>query len=176
MKARRCGPLYGRRNYRRFGLFVLHFGRRHKWEGWTVVRLELAEGDYIVKPAEFHQIKELFMRKLSSGQIKKVASMIADLRGFERLPNLRDFLTDPKLELDGVEIEREPGSVYFQARGDVFAVTLKEPSQGLLMRIEVPSIAALLPTIEAALGDSGSMWEADPWARKKPKGKKKGGC
>lgn len=113
------------------------------------------------------------MRKIDSTKIKSGGAALSDLKGLEKLTRLREFLTDTSYELDGKTEEREPGTVYFQCRDGVLLVTLKEPSQALLMRLEASSLAMLWPTIEAALDGGTSLWEGDPWARARRKGKKK---
>lgn len=113
------------------------------------------------------------MKRIQAKQVKAMETHLNDSKGLEKFPQLKGFLSDTHSEGEGGRQERESGTVYFAARGGVLLVTLKEPSQALMLRMEVPSVAMLLPCIEAALGDEGSMWEVDPWARQRRKTKKK---
>lgn len=173
MKARRCGPLRATGRTVVAGQHLVTFRRESKWVAWRVIRVVVSDSRYWHKCTAAPEVEALLVRKIEPSKVKQMSTSLLDLKGLEKFPRLREFLSDPKLELaDGVE-DREPGSVYFQARGGVLAVTLKEPSQSLMLRFEVPSIAMLFPAMEAALDDATSLWEVDPWARKrKPRGKK----
>jgi len=113
------------------------------------------------------------VKKISKLRVKGVSTHLSDFGGLEKLPQLRAFLADTTLEGEHGPEERLPGSIYIQPRGGKLCVTLKEPSQALMLRAEVERFSVLWPQIEAMLGDEGSMWELDPWA-KKPRKQKKG--
>lgn len=173
MKPRRCGKLHGYSSWHPLSHWMVKFHRPNRWSGWAVWSAQAsawgAPGHAdCVKP-----LKEFLMKPIGPSRLKVDVSMLADVKGLEKFPRLAEFFTDPYLELDGSKVAREPGTVYIQPRGGDLQVTLKEPSQSLMMRLTVPSLASMWPTVEAALGDPSSLWEADPWARnRKPKKKK----
>lgn len=173
MKPRRCGKLHGFSRWRWCQAWMVMFHRRSRWTGWRAVDVMASLYASSVQKRLTPAVKELLVKRIDPARVKKEVSMLSDLRGFEKFPRLKEFLTDPGLELDGVTELREPGTIYIVPREGVLAVTLKEPSQSLMLRLECPSLAALWPTIEAALDDTGSLWEVDPWARKRKGGKKK---
>jgi len=96
---------------------------------------------------------------------------LMDHSGLEKYPALAGFLHDAFYEGTNPPEDRLPGSVYLVARDGVLQVTLKEPTQGLLLRVEVDSWKSMLVAVEAALTGPASLWQVDPWARK-PKKKK----
>lgn len=118
-------------------------------------------------------LENLLVKKIDPAKVKTLASHLADLKGLEKFPQLTGFLTDPVLEGATGKEPRDGGSIYLQARGGMLLATLKEPSQQMMMKLEVKNLACLWAELEAALGDAGSMWEVDPWATKRLKGKKK---
>lgn len=97
---------------------------------------------------------------------------LTDLRGLEKLPNLAKFLTHTWYGDPEAGDERIPGTVYLCVKDGSLAVTLKEPSQRLMLRVEVANLADLYAQIDLVLDPSaGSLWETDPWARSLPKKK-----
>lgn len=113
------------------------------------------------------------MKRIELKRVKALKSHLTDQAGLEKFPQLKGFLCDTTSEGEGGKQEREAGTIYIRPGGGQLQVTLKEPTQGLLLRVDVPSLLALMGTLEAALGDEGSMWEVDPWAKKRVPKKKK---
>lgn len=113
------------------------------------------------------------MKKVDHAKVKKVEKHLSSLVGLEKFPQLAHFLSDALYEGGDKPEEREGGSIWLQARGGELQIVLKEPSQGLMMRIAVPSWAALAATLEASLGDAGSMWEVDAYASQRKFKKRK---
>lgn len=105
------------------------------------------------------------MHKIDPKRVKATENHVMDPKGFDKLPHLVSFLSDATYVTDGGTEPREPGTIFIQPRAGVIHCWLKEVSQGLVLHVEVKSISSLLATIEAALGDEGSMWEKDRFAR-----------
>lgn len=110
------------------------------------------------------------MKRISDKRVKGNADYLLNKEGLKDFPQLFHFLSDAQYT-DGKDVsERMPGTWWLSCRNGAIQCVLKEPSQGLILRVEVPSLAALLNTVEAALGSEGSMWEKDQF---EPKMKKK---
>lgn len=174
MLKHRCGRLAGRVSGKRVGQFSLDFFRPHKWRGWRVgvIRKLSADGTKVLAVEDVSWSHEM-ERITAVAQTQKLRHL-EDEDGLEKFPRLSSFLADCWYGDPKTKDEREPGSIYLCPRGGVLAVTLKEPSQRLLMRLEVRSLKVLFQTIEASLDPkSGSLWETDPWSRSKPKKGKK---
>lgn len=173
MKVRRCGPVHGYSRWCWVGqLIQVRFYRRSRFTRWFPTHVRIMSARF-KSPAMQRDLEALLVKKIDATRIKKMGAHLLDLKGLEKLPQLRDFLVDTELVAASGTEERDSGSVYFSARGGQLQVTLKEPSQAMMMRLECPNIASLWTVIEAALGDEGSMWEVDTWARSRGKRKKK---
>lgn len=114
------------------------------------------------------------MKKIGANQVKKNGSHLTDLSGLEKLPALAAFLCDTLLEGNTANDNepREPGGIWIQPRNGVLNVLLKEPTQGMLCRLEVASVKELWATVESALKSEADVWEVDPNARKKKNGRR----
>lgn len=149
--------------------------KRSGWRPWSPFGLEWIAGG--APPVWFvgHAGEGVTVKKVSSEKVQRQAKALTDTAGLDKFPQLAGFLSDTLYEpVDGkVPEDREPGTVWIGARGGVLHVLLKEPSQGLMMRLEVPSLQSLWKLVESALGSEGSMWESDPYARARKR--KKGG-
>lgn len=111
------------------------------------------------------------MKKIDQKRVKDLSDHLVSGDGKEKFPQLYGFLNDAVFVVPGGVEPREPGTMFIMPRAGVLHVWLKEPSQALMMHIEATSLHSLLATVEAALGDEGSMWEKDrnASARKKKK-------
>lgn len=112
------------------------------------------------------------MKAIDSKKIKTTACHLANKEGRKEFPQLWGFFADGTLTSPDGDKERQPGTMWVGVRDGQFQVVLKEPTQALVLRVECPSLLALLTVLEAALGAEGSMWELDQYA--KPGGKRKG--
>lgn len=147
--------------------------KRSRWQPWLPFGIEwIAHGQ---PPVWFVEAfgKGVKMKKIEAAKVKRPEKALSDTAGLDKLPQVAAFLSDTLYmpEGEGNPEDREPGTIWIGARGGVLHVILKEPSQGLMMRLEVPSVQSLWKLVESALGAEGSMWETDPYAR--PKKKKK---
>lgn len=147
--------------------------KRSSWQPWLPFGIEwVSDGPPPVWFSEAYG-KGVTMKKIEQSQVKRPEKALTDTAGLDKFPQLCGFLCDTtyQTDSDGKTEEREPGTIWLGARGGVIHVILKEPSQGLMLRLEVPSVQSLWKLVESALGAEGSMWESDPYARAKKKKK-----
>lgn len=169
MKRHRLGVLVGQVNIRcnNVHLVMLRHDRRRSWE--------LADlrwcGPVTYRPYTPHELREMIsLKRINSAAVNKPLGHVICLEGLEKTPCLQSFLVDRYYGDPKDNDERLPGSVYICARDGEFGVTLKEPSQSFMMRLQVASFKLILPTLEAVLADEKkSLWETDPYARKPAK-------
>lgn len=60
---------------------------------------------------------------------------------------------------------RAPGRLFLAPEGGQWVATLKEPTQGLILRVSVQYPAEAWPALEAALRLPAPPWQADPWEK-----------
>ncbi len=172
MRRRRLGPHFGRIHNHYWHHWHVFFERRSKFRPWRVI--DVQDGpDLEESMIGFAEIwKEILMKKIDVSKVRQVSQYLVDPSGFDKFPQLLGHFNDG-LYIGGEQPEvREPGTLFLMPRNGVFLAILKEPSQGLKLVVEVPSLKALWATLEAALGSEGSMWEVDPYAiKKRPKRK-----
>lgn len=84
-------------------------------------------------------------------------------------PNLAGFLTDSTYE-GGVN-PREAGTVNFRAFAGAWSVTLRDPSSGTMIRLQVETLENLLDALEAVLSGKHVPWETDNFAKGVKRGK-----
>lgn len=115
------------------------------------------------------------MRKIDTSRVKQQGDHLQSQDGKKEFPNLHDFFS-AAFFTGGENIEsREPGTLFVMVRDGHLQCILKEPSQGLVLRLEAASLKALMSTLEVALGADGSMWEKDQYASQRgKKGSRKG--
>lgn len=171
MRKHRCGPLQGFTSWRWFSHWHIRFHRVNRWAAWRVVDVM----ESTLCPPDHRgfadELQEILVHKISQDRVKKLDQHLVDEKGREKFPHLVSFLSDAFFISDAGADNREPGTIYIAPRGGVLNVWLKEPSQGLAMHVGVKSIVALLATLEAALGNEGSMWEKDRYASARRKKK-----
>jgi hypothetical protein len=146
----------------------LLFQRRFWKLPWVVTDLEWA-ADRPPSKEEAQTLKELSMamKPIAAKKIKSATCHLRSNDGKKDFPQLWMFFAEAKLQGADGEQDRQPGTMWVGVRDGALQVVLKEPSQGLILRVEVESVAALLTVVEAALGAEGSMWEADQYQPKK---------
>jgi len=169
VKPRRCGPMQGYSSWCWFRNWCVRFHRKNRWSPWRPVQVMAT---MVASDAEANAataLEDILVRRVDPKRVKSAMCLLTSMEGLQKFPMLKAFLTDSVLEYEGGKEAREPGTIYIQPRDGELAVTLKEPTQALLLRLQVPSIAAVWASIEAALDDPAAMWEADPWARRKKK-------
>ena len=171
MKPRRCGRLHGISGWKWLAFWHVRFARKNRWCRWRPYDVMASIYADASRQALAAELKELLVKKIDPRKVKQSESLMTDLKGLEKLPMLKAFLTDPVLETDTATEPREPGTIYIQPRDGELAITLKEPSQALMLRLSAPSIQMVWPAIEAALDDASSLWESDPWAKRRKKKK-----
>lgn len=147
--------------------------KRSSFQPWIPFALEWLPQVPMTPPPAWFSVGESTMRKISVERVKRPEKALADTSGLDKFPQLSSFLSDTFFEpVNGKEAEvREPGTIWIGARGGILHVILKEPSQGVMCRLDVPSVASLWKLVESALASEGSMWEADPYGKRV--GKKK---
>lgn len=173
MKRRRCGPLSGRRLVQPTTNSTVCFERKHHMQPWRVIGVEMSPRAVNVDEEYLAEVRSLTVKKFDAGRVKKTTSHLQDMRGLKEFPQLGLFFSDTVLEGEDGKVDREAGGIWIQPRNGVFRVVLKEPTQALMMVLEVKSFAALWTVVETALGAEGSMWEVDQFAQAKRKPKKK---
>lgn len=169
MKRKRCGRLIGV-NKTFANNVMLHWCRVTRRKPWVLAYLSWRgpHGPYRMSNEE---LAERFgMKRIANAAVNKPISHVCSLDGLKELPGLFDFLCATYYGDPADGDERLPGSIYICARDREFGITLKEPTQGLMCRLQVPSFKLIIPTIEALLSDEvNSHWETDPYARKPAK-------
>lgn len=172
MRKRKLGPHAGRVKYRTGHLSVM-FGREKKFESWRVLGLWWKD-DLVTVHCHTPKLVELdmAMRRIDATRIRKRESHLSSKDGRKEFPQLWSFLAEASVQGEKGEEDREPGSIWIGVRNGSLHCVLKEASQGLVLRVEVKSLTALLTTLEAALGAEGSMWELDTYPGKKRPGKR----
>lgn len=85
-------------------------------------------------------------------------------------PKVMEFLTASAYE--GGAGAREPGSWSFRAMSGAWSVTLRDPSAGVMLRVQVEELGDMFAVLEGILADPLPPWEVDPYARKKPQKRK----
>lgn len=173
MKRYRLGPLHGQ------GITVannvhLHWVKFNRFQPWKLSYLTW-RGLRAAGRMTSQELAEYYgMKRITDVTINKPISHVVNLDGLESLPGLKDFLTSTFYGEPSDNDERLPGSIYIAARDKEFGITCKEPTQGLVMRLQVPSFKLIIPTLEAVLTDyQRSKWETDPYARKPAKSPRK---
>lgn len=154
----------------RANFVLLQMVRHDRRRGWVLH--DLFWGGPPTHPSYTpNQLREIFdVQRITQASVNRPLGHVVHLEGLEKTPALASFLTDRYYGDPKDNDERLPGSVYICARDGEFGVTLKEPSQSFMMRIQVTTFKLIVPTLEAVLADTGkSLWETDPYARKPAK-------
>lgn len=145
----------------------MRFYRKSKWLPWYLVEACWTAPQAKTYRAVGRALEEKLMKPIGGDRVKSQGVWLSDETGLKQFPNLLQFFSDVTLELEGGNALREPGTMFIQPRNGGFIVTLKEPSQAMMLRVEVKCWAALLTTVEAALASTSSLWEVDAWAQKR---------
>lgn len=167
MKARRLGPLSGFSAEVHLPRFRVRFHRRSKWLPWVVVDAEWTSPHAKRYKKVARELRRTIVKPIGGDRVKTQGVWITDDTGLKGFPHLLQFFGDVILEAADGDQPREPGTMFIQPRDGGLQVTLKEPSQAMMLRVFVKSWAALLITVEAALASTSSLWEVDAWARKR---------
>lgn len=120
-------------------------------------------------PGEW-EFTDMAQRPMARQDCDRDAKAAEKGRLLDAFPHVMSQLID--LRYDGGDQVRQPGTLYLRAAGGLWLGILKDPSSGLQLRVQGPTVEDMLTALELLLSCSDAPWEHDPYA-KQPATKKK---